>query len=119
MSHCKYYFTNYQTTENFKEIQLNLIKLNNPINVKTFLKYKICYLDTEKISNIDFKREKINICANFIDNQDHFNKVLDEKLILFYDFYRNNKKEFSCEQYLCSLIRSLHISKNCEGFLKR
>lgn len=93
--------------------------MNHPINTKRFIKYKICYLDTEKIANLDFKRGNINICANFIRDEDHFNKLMDEKIILFYDFYRNNKKDLSCQQYICSLIRSLHISKKCEGFLNR
>ena len=54
--------------------------------------FKICILDTPKISKYDEIDNKIFICANFIDNYGDFRWRMTHDMILFFDKIKQNEK---------------------------
>ena len=64
----------------------------------------------KKPFRIDFDQSKINICANYIENQEQYIDAMTEGLINILDFNRNQKISLDISQTVCSYIRFTNIA---------
>lgn len=79
-----------------------LLSPNNP-------RYRVCRFGYAKPFKIDFKKEMINICANYLNSYEDYRAAMFEALIYMHDYYENDHEQLNLAQSVCSYIRFKNI----------
>ena len=61
----------------------------------------------------------VELCTNYIYDNNEYNQVMTEALVYLFDFYRAGEQPLTLEQNICSFIRSINLNKMEQGVFKK
>ena len=68
---------------------------------------------------VDFDREELHICANYLRDYADYRRALLEGLVYMFDYFKNGSEPLNLTQTACSYIRFKKFSDNTLGYSRR